>query len=56
MCARHDESLLALSSELTVKVRDRLTSIEDVRLTALAFVELKDRLGDGCPSREKWSV
>jgi len=30
--------------------------MEDVRLTAKAFIILKEKLGEKCPGREKWSV
>jgi DNA polymerase III subunit epsilon len=34
----------------------RHRSIGDVRLTARAFVQLRDRLGDKLPPREKWTI
>jgi DNA polymerase-3 subunit epsilon len=34
----------------------RHRSLADVRLTAHAFVRLKEQLGDRLPNREKWSI
>jgi DNA polymerase-3 subunit epsilon len=34
----------------------RHRSIGDVRLTAKAFLLLRDRLGDNLPPREKWTI
>lgn len=50
-------NLDAIAKRLGIKVikEDRHRSMGDVKLTAKAFVELKDRLGDKCPPREKWS-
>lgn len=41
---------------LTIIESERHRSIGDVKLTAKAFVSLKEKLGENCPSREKWSV
>jgi DNA polymerase-3 subunit epsilon len=41
---------------LTVIESERHRSIGDVKLTARAFLALRDRLGDNLPHREKWSI
>lgn len=51
----HNLDVICQRLNLTVIAEERHRSIGDVKLTARAFVALKDRLGDSCPPREKWS-
>ena len=51
----HNLDIICKRLGLTVGETDRHRSMGDVRLTAQAFVQLKDRLGDNCPKCEKWS-
>lgn len=53
---RHNLDLICQRLGLCYEASERHRSMGDVRLTAKAFVLLRDRLGDGCPPREKWSV
>ncbi|MBY0371513.1 3'-5' exonuclease [bacterium] len=54
--SRHNLDLIASRLGLTIAPEDRHRSIGDVRLTAQAFVLLRERLGDNLPPREKWTV
>ena len=53
---RHNLDLICKRLGLEVNQQDRHRSLGDVRLTAKAFVLLRDRLGDNLPPREKWAV
>lgn len=53
---KHNLDMICSRLGLTVIESERHRSIGDVKLTAKAFVALKERLGDNCPPREKWSV
>lgn len=53
---RHNLDLICKRLELQVEEGDRHRSIGDVKLTARAFVLLRDRLGDNLPPREKWTI
>lgn len=53
---RHNLDIIAQRLGLTIAPEDRHRSIGDVKLTAKAFVMLRERLGDNLPPREKWSV
>ncbi len=54
--SRHNLDLICQRLELQVSEGDRHRSIGDVRLTAQAFVKMRDRLGDKLPPREKWTI
>lgn len=51
----HNLDMICQRLGLDIIAEERHRSIGDVKLTAKAFVLLKDRLGESCPSREKWS-
>jgi DNA polymerase-3 subunit epsilon len=51
----HNLDIICQRLNLQIIAEERHRSLGDVKLTAKAFVALKDRLGDGVPSREKWS-
>jgi DNA polymerase III epsilon subunit len=51
----HNLDIICQRLGLQIIAEERHRSIGDVKLTAKAFVALKDRLGDNCPPREKWS-
>lgn len=53
---RHNLDQICQRLGLTYDKANRHRSMEDVRLTALAFVQMRDRLGDNSPSREKWTI
>ncbi len=53
---RHNLDIIAKRLGLTIAEADRHRSIGDVRLTAQAFIKLKESLGDNCPHPEKWTV
>lgn len=53
---RHNLDMICQRLGLAVDSANRHRSMEDVRLTAKAFVLLRDKLGENCPPREKWSV
>lgn len=52
----HNLDIIAKRLGLVVKQEDRHRSMGDVLITAHAFVQMKEKLGDKCPPREKWSV
>lgn len=52
---RHNLDVICERLEIAVNSADRHRSMADVKLTAQAFVLLRDRLGAACPAREKWS-
>ena len=52
----HNLDLICQRLGLAICKEERHRSLGDVKLTAKAFVLLRDRLGDNCPPREKWSV
>jgi DNA polymerase III subunit epsilon len=52
----HNLDLIAKRLGLTIIESERHRSLGDVKLTAKAFVAMKERLGDNCPPREKWTV
>jgi DNA polymerase-3 subunit epsilon len=53
---RHNLDVICERLSLQVEEGDRHRSIGDVKLTARAFVHMRDRLGDNLPPREKWTV
>lgn len=53
---QHNLDIISQRLGLEIIASERHRSIGDVKLTAKAFVVLKERLGDKCPPREKWSV
>jgi DNA polymerase III epsilon subunit len=52
----HNLDVICSRLGLEVIESERHRSIGDVKLTAKAFIALRDRLGDNLPAREKWSV
>ena len=52
----HNLDIICQRLGLHVTPEERHRSIGDVKLTAKAFVLLKERLGDHCPPRDKWTV
>ncbi len=52
----HNLDMIAKRLGLQIIEAERHRSLGDVKLTAKAFVKLKEILGDKCPPREKWSV
>jgi DNA polymerase III subunit epsilon len=53
---RHNLDKICERLGLCVKPGDRHRSMGDVKLTAQAFLHLRDKLGTNCPPREKWSI
>ena len=53
---RHNLDVICSRLNIAAKKDERHRSLEDVRLTALAFIKLKDKLGTNIPNREKYSV
>lgn len=53
---RHNLDAICNRLGLQVDSDKRHRSIEDVRLTGLAFIKMRERLGDNLPVREKWTV
>lgn len=53
---RHNLDVICQRLGLDVNSDQRHRSIEDVRLTARAFLLMKDKLGTSTPNREKWTV
>ncbi len=53
---KHNLDIICSRLGLQIVESERHRSIGDVKLTAKAFVALKEKLGDNCPNREKWSV
>lgn len=55
--SRHNLDIICKRLDLAMESGDlRHRSIGDVRLTAKAFLLLRDRLGDNLPPREKWTI
>jgi DNA polymerase III epsilon subunit-like protein len=54
--SRHNLDLICGRLGLTYEKADRHRSMTDVLLTAKAFVMMRDKLGDNCPSSEKWTI
>ncbi len=52
----HNLDVICSRLGLTIIESERHRSIGDVKLTAKAFLALRDRLGDNLPPREKWST
>lgn len=52
----HNLDLICKRLNLQIIAAERHRSLGDVKLTAKAFVLLRERLGEKCPNREKWSV
>ena len=52
----HNLDIICRRLGLSILSEERHRSLGDVKLTAKAFVALRDRLGDNLPNREKWSV
>ncbi len=54
--SRHNLDVICQRLQMPVDALARHRSMEDVRLTARVFVALKERLGENCPPREKYSI
>ena len=52
----HNLDLICQRLGFKVQSDKRHRSIEDVRLTAKAFVAMREKLGSNLPPREKWTV
>ncbi len=52
----HNLDIICRRLNLTINQSERHRSLGDVKLTARAFLMLRDRLGDNLPSREKWTI
>ena len=52
----HNLDIICRRLGLKILAEERHRSLGDVKLTAKAFVALRDRLGDNLPNREKWSI
>lgn len=53
---RHNLDVISSRLGLKVNASERHRSMEDVRLTAHAFIKLKELLGNNCPNPEKYVV
>ena len=53
---RHNLDIICNRLNLAFNANERHRSMEDVRLTAHAFVRMREMLGDSCPSRERWEI
>lgn len=53
---RHNLDLICSRLGICFDAKDRHRSMEDVRLTALAFLKMKDLLGTNCPNFEKYTI
>jgi DNA polymerase-3 subunit epsilon len=53
---RHNLDVICNRLNLAFKADERHRSMEDVRLTAHAFVRMREMLGDSCPARERWEI
>ncbi len=53
---RHNLDVICNRLNLAFNANERHRSMEDVRLTAHAFVRMREMLGDSCPSRERWEI
>ncbi len=53
---RHNLDVICQRLGLQYDKASRHRSMADVTLTAKAFVQLKERLGDKCPNRERWVI
>jgi len=54
--SRHNLDIIAKRLKLKIAAADRHRSMGDVKLTAQAFLKMKDHLGEKCPSPEKWAI
>ncbi|MSP18354.1 MAG: 3'-5' exonuclease [Bdellovibrionales bacterium] len=54
--SKHNLDIICSRLGLKVMAEERHRSLGDVKLTAQAFVILRDRLGGNLPNREKYSV
>ncbi len=54
--SRHNLDMICQRLGLNVEKGQRHRSMGDVKVTAKAFILLRDKLGEGLPSREKWTV
>lgn len=54
--SKHNLDVICDRLKLPFKADMRHRSMEDVRLTAHAFVRMREMLGDNIPSRERWAV
>lgn len=52
----HNLDIIAQRLGIKVNQADRHRSMGDVKVTAKAFVAMREKLGSNCPPREKWSV
>lgn len=53
---RHNLDVICSRLGICYDEKNRHRSMEDVRLTAQAFLKMKDLLGTNCPNRERFSV
>lgn len=53
---RHNLDVICNRLGICYEASDRHRSMTDVLLTARAFLVMKEKLGDNCPNREKWTV
>jgi DNA polymerase-3 subunit epsilon len=53
---RHNLDVISQRLGLEILAEERHRSIGDVKLTAKAFIKMKEMLGTNCPGREKYSV
>lgn len=53
---RHNLDIICQRLGFQINQSERHRSLEDVRLTAMVFLALKEKLGDKAPAREKWAV
>ena len=53
---RHNLDIICERLKIAAQNEMRHRTMEDVRLTAHAFVRMREMLGDNSPSREKWAL
>ena len=53
---RHNLDKICSRLGFTYEEKDRHRSLTDVKLTAMAFLKLRERLGEESPKPEKWSI
>lgn len=54
--SRHNLDVICSRLGFKIIPEERHRSLGDVKLTAQAFVVMRDQLGDKCPPREKYSI
>ena len=53
---RHNLDIICQRLDLKIEDGERHRSLGDVKLTARAFLKLREKLGDNIPNREKWTI